>query len=236
MTGERKAHLDRRAVALVVGCTVLWGFGQVTSKIALVQIPPLTQGGLRSLGAALLVLAWARWRGIPLRERDGSLVPGLVAGILFAAEFGALYSALQFTTAGRMTVFLYLAPFVVALGMAFISRAERLRGVGLVGLVVAFSGVAVAYLDSFGTSAGGSRQWLGDLLATLAAIGWGATTLVIRATRMGFHIVQIGVDYFPRSRGVSTLSSGPVIPKILREMRQLRTELDQIRPLSPRDA
>ncbi|HRW17919.1 MAG TPA: hypothetical protein P5181_03635 [Dermatophilaceae bacterium] len=60
--------------------------------------------------------------------------------------------------------------------------------------------------------------------------------LVIRATRMGFHIVQIGVDYFPRSRGVSTLSSGPVIPKILREMRQLRTELDQIRPLSPRDA
>jgi len=185
VTGERKAHLDRRAVALVVGCTVLWGFGQVTSKIALVQIPPLTQGGLRSLGAALLVLAWARWRGIPLRERDGSLVPGLVAGILFAAEFGALYSALQFTTAGRMTVFLYLAPFVVTLGMAFISRAERLRGVGLVGLVVAFSGVAVAYLDSFGTSAGGSRQWLGDLLATLAAIGWGATTLVIRATRLG---------------------------------------------------
>ena len=103
MSSERHVHLDRRAVLLVVGCTVLWGLGQIASKVALAQIPPLTQGGLRSVGAALLVLTWARWRGIPLWERDGTLVPGLIAGTLFAAEFGAIYSALQFTTAGRMT-------------------------------------------------------------------------------------------------------------------------------------
>ncbi len=185
MSSERQVHLDRRAVLLVVGCTVLWGFGQIASKVALAQIPPLTQGGLRSIGAALLVLAWARWRGIPLLERDRTLLPGLIAGSLFAAEFGALYSALQFTTAGRMTVFLYLAPFVVAIGMAFISRAERLRGLALVGLVAAFAGVAFAFLDSLTAAGAGSRQWLGDVLAGLAALGWGATTLVIRATRLG---------------------------------------------------
>ncbi len=185
MSSERHVHLDRRAVLLVVGCTVLWGLGQIASKVALAQIPPLTQGGLRSVGAALLVLAWARWRGIPLWERDGTLVPGLIAGTLFAAEFGAIYSALQFTTAGRMTVFLYLAPFVVAIGMVFISRSEGLRGLALAGLVTAFAGVAFAFLDSLTTSGAGSRQWLGDLLAGLAALGWGATTLVIRATRLG---------------------------------------------------
>ena len=185
MSSERHVHLDRRAVLLVVGCTVVWGLGQIASKVALTQIPPLTQGGLRSVGAALLVLAWARWRGIPLWERDGTLVPGLIAGTLFAAEFGAIYSALQFTTAGRMTVFLYLAPFVVAIGMVFISRSEGLRGLALAGLVTAFAGVAFAFLDSLTTSGAGSRQWLGDLLAGLAALGWGATTLVIRATRLG---------------------------------------------------
>ena len=140
---------------------------------------------IAAVGAALLVLAWARWRGIPLWERDGTLVPGLIAGTLFAAEFGAIYSALQFTTAGRMTVFLYLAPFVVAIGMVFISRSEGLRGLALAGLVTAFAGVAFAFLDSLTTSGAGSRQWLGDLLAGLAALGWGATTLVIRATRLG---------------------------------------------------
>lgn len=58
--------------------------------------------------------------------------------------------------------------------------------------------------------------------------------LVVRASRMGYRIVQIGVDYFPRTRGVSTLSSPPVILGILKEMRSLRGELARIerRPTS----
>ena len=42
--------------------------------------------------------------------------------------------------------------------------------------------------------------------------------LIIRATRMGFDILQFGVDYFPRTRGESTLSSPMIIVTILREM------------------
>ena len=56
--------------------------------------------------------------------------------------------------------------------------------------------------------------------------------LVIRAQRLGFHIVQIGVDYFPRSRGVSTLSSPAVIRRMLTEMRQLRAELAALGPVA----
>ena len=52
--------------------------------------------------------------------------------------------------------------------------------------------------------------------------------LVIRATRMGYEIMQMGVDYFPRTRGESTLSSPGVILKILREMWSLRTDLHEI--------
>jgi glycosyltransferase involved in cell wall biosynthesis len=55
--------------------------------------------------------------------------------------------------------------------------------------------------------------------------------LVIRATRSGFEMLQFGVDYFPRTRGESTLSSPGVILTILREMWTLRGELDQIRPV-----
>ena len=56
--------------------------------------------------------------------------------------------------------------------------------------------------------------------------------LVIRAQKLGYHIVQIGVDYFPRSRGVSTLSSGPVIRRMLSEMRKLRSELNRLHPIA----
>jgi glycosyltransferase involved in cell wall biosynthesis len=54
--------------------------------------------------------------------------------------------------------------------------------------------------------------------------------LVIRAQKLGFHIVQIGVDYFPRTRGISTLSSPAVIRRMLKEMRELRAELAHLTP------
>ena len=55
--------------------------------------------------------------------------------------------------------------------------------------------------------------------------------LVIRATRMGYEIMQMGVDYFPRTRGESTLSSPGVILKILKEMWSLRADLHEIQKL-----
>jgi glycosyltransferase involved in cell wall biosynthesis len=58
--------------------------------------------------------------------------------------------------------------------------------------------------------------------------------LMVRATRLGFEIIQFGVDYFPRTRGQSTLSSPAVIRTILREMLQLRKELEGIEKLPSR--
>jgi glycosyltransferase involved in cell wall biosynthesis len=55
--------------------------------------------------------------------------------------------------------------------------------------------------------------------------------LVIRATRLGYEIMQMGVDYFPRTRGESTLSSPAVILTILKEMWSLRAELDELQRL-----
>lgn len=184
MTDDRKDHLDTLAITLLVGCCILWGLNQVATKVALAEIPPLLQAGLRSLGAALLVAAWSRWRGIALWQRDGTTRGGLLAGSLFAAEFACIFVGLQYTTASRMVVFIYLAPFVVALGMPFISKSERLRPLQVAGLVAAFSGVVWAFAEGFVAPAAGPLQWLGDALGIAAAVGWGMTTLVLRASRL----------------------------------------------------
>ena len=55
--------------------------------------------------------------------------------------------------------------------------------------------------------------------------------LLARAHRLGYRIVQFGVDYFPRTRGISTLSSNAVILTILREMWGLREDLGALEPL-----
>jgi glycosyltransferase involved in cell wall biosynthesis len=54
--------------------------------------------------------------------------------------------------------------------------------------------------------------------------------LLARADRMGFRIVQVGLDYFPRSRGVSTLSSWSTIVAILREWRALAPAIRRLGP------
>ncbi len=180
----RKDRLDLLAVALLLACCMVWGLAQVAAKVTLTEVPPLLQAGLRSLGAALVLLLWSRVRGLPLVQRDGTTRAGLLAGVLFAAEFGCMFVGLQFTTASRMVVFLYTAPFVVALGMPLIARNERLSLGQGAGLLLAFGGVVWAFAEGFSNPAAGPLQWLGDLLALTAALLWGLTTLLVRGTRL----------------------------------------------------
>ncbi|MFT3664032.1 DMT family transporter [Piscinibacter sp.] len=181
---ERKTRLDTLAIASLVLCCFLWGLNQVAAKVAIAEVPPLAQAALRSLGGAALVFLWARWRGIALFARDGSLGGGLVSGLLFAAEFGCIFVGLQYTTASRMAVFIYISPFVVALGMPFISAAEKLKPLQMAGLLIAFAGVAWGFAEGFTQPAAGELQWLGDALGVAAGVLWGATTLAIRGSRL----------------------------------------------------
>lgn len=183
---DRHPKLDTLAIVTLVGCCVLWGVNHVITKAALAEIPPLLQAGMRSVGAAVLVALWARAQGISLSLRNGTLPGGLLAGATFAAEFACIYWGLQYTEASRMIVFIYLAPFVVALGMPLVARSERPSAAQLAGLAVAFSGVAWAFADGLSSSAapGQDKRWLGDALGVLAAVLWGANTLVLRGSRL----------------------------------------------------
>ena len=181
---ERKTHLDALAVTLLVACCFLWGLNQVAAKAAMPEVPALWQAAIRSVAGALLVWAWAGFRGIAIFTRDGTGPGGLLAGALFGAEFLCIFIGLQFTTASRMVVFIYISPFVVALGMPFIARAERLSKPQMAGLLLAFAGVSWAFAEGFTVPAAGPHQLLGDALGVVAGVLWGATTLAIRGSAL----------------------------------------------------
>lgn len=58
--------------------------------------------------------------------------------------------------------------------------------------------------------------------------------LVTKTKNLGFIVQQIGLDYFPRTRGRSTLSSLGVIGKIFRELVVLYPEMRHPRRRAPR--
>lgn len=174
--------LDALAIALVVMLCLSWGFNQVAVKLAIYDIPPLLQGAIRSVVATILVTGWCALRRVPLFRRDGTLVPGLVAGTLFGLEFAMIYQGLAFTTATRAVLFIYLAPFFVVLGARIVLPADKFRLSQWIGLALSFAGMFVAF--GLPTPALDPRQTLGDVMMVTAAAFWAATTLTIKASRL----------------------------------------------------
>ena len=181
MSQERKA-LDGTAFGMMLLLAMTWGLQQVPIKLTAPEVSLLMQGGIRSIVATLLLLAWARWQGLALLGRDGTLLAGLAAGTLFALEFVFIYFGLGHTAASRMSVFVYLAPVFAAVGLHLFVPGERLSGLQWLGVLLAFAGVALAFAEGFRAAAGDTL--LGDACGLTAALLWAGTTVVIRATRL----------------------------------------------------
>jgi drug/metabolite transporter (DMT)-like permease len=165
----------------MIGLTLSWGLNQVSVKLALPEIPPFIQATVRSIGAFLVIALWARWRGVSLDTRDGTLAAGLLAGALFGLEFVLIFPGLQLTAASRATLFIYTAPFFVALGSTVL-LGEKLRAVQWLGLLCSFIGLVVAFGVPDASRDG--RQLIGDIMMVGAGACWGATTVVIKGSAL----------------------------------------------------
>lgn len=198
-----KKTLDARAMAMVVSLCFLWGLAQISIKVANRGVSPIFQAALRSVVAALLVAFWARVRRMPLVHRDRTLLHGLAIGLLFGTEFMFIYVGLNYTTASHAVIFLYTAPFFVALGAHWLLPHEPLTGRKLGGLVLAFAGIILTLWDSLGRPT--RVQLEGDLMSIAAAFLWAATSLYLKAvvrTRMTpsqMLFYQLGFSAVPLS-------------------------------------
>lgn len=128
-----------------------------------------------------MLLVIARLRGVALFERDGTLGPGLAAGVLFGFEFVLIYHGLLLTTASRAVVFLYTAPFFVALG------SSRILGEGC----ARRNGAASRSASPASPARSACRSRMSTAAccsATIMIVGggalWAATTLLVKASSL----------------------------------------------------
>src|SRR5215470_18073267 len=184
--------LSQGAIALMLMLCFSWGFTQIAVKLALPDIPPILQATIRSMGAlpVLLIVGWLR--GVRFFERDGTLAAGLFAGLLFSFEFVLIFSGLRLTSASRAVVFLYTAPFFVALG-CYQVLGERLSLSQWAGLGLSFLGVALAI--GVPQADVDAKVLLGDLMIVGGGALWAATTLVAKGTRLRFAAPEKALGY-----------------------------------------
>ncbi len=170
--------LDARAGSLMLLLCFIWGLQQVSLKAVAAQASPMLMVALRSLIALALLAMLMRWRGeVPDRRRWKA---GALAGSLFGLEYLLVSEALQLTHASHVVIFLYTAPLFAALGLHWWLPAERLGARQWSGIALAFGGIALAFLG--GRADGAAAAPLGDLLALMAGMAWGATTVTIRCS------------------------------------------------------
>jgi drug/metabolite transporter (DMT)-like permease len=181
MVPSNERPLGPGAIALMLMLCLSWGFNQIAVKLALPDIPPMLQATIRSVGALPLLLLIARARGVKIFVADGTLGAGLFAGVLFGVEFVMIFQGLLLTSASRAVVFLYTAPFFVALG-SYQFLGERLLMSQWGGLALSFAGVALAIgVPQPNVDA---SVILGDLLIVGGGAMWAATTLLVKATAL----------------------------------------------------
>ncbi len=172
--------VDIKAIVLLVILCASWGLQQISIKIAVQSIAPALQGGIRSIGAAILLVGWMVVRREKIIHHDGCFWWGMAVGLLFSIEFLLIYWGLEFTSASRSVIFLYTMPFLTAMGAHWFVPNEPLGRAQFAGLCCAFLGIVTAFSESIGQPQ--SSMLIGDTMLLLAAVFWAAATIVVKAS------------------------------------------------------
>ena len=129
--------------ALIAACLAaiwfIWGSTYLAIKWALVSFPPFLQMGTRFVVAALLLGAWARWRGATWPDRGEWFSATLLGALMILGGFGFTALAQTHVSSGLTVAFFAVTPAVVTLMQwPYGKRPQRLEvagiGCGLIGV------------------------------------------------------------------------------------------------------
>lgn len=218
---HRKDRLDTFGGSVLLGVTLLLAFNQIAVKFVNEGLQPVFFAGLRSALAVFFVWAWLHYKGRPPRLNRAALGPGLLMGVLFAAEFLCLFMALDLTTVGRTSVIFYSMPVWFAI-MAHFGLGERITPIRAAGLVLAFAGAAWAILTG---SQSGEGSLPGDLLALGGALCWAGTAYFARRPTMRAEGPEMQLFWMVLVSGPLLLLAAPLFGPLIRDLQPVHIGL-----------
>ncbi len=177
----------------MIGLCLIWGGNQTAIKIASEEIAPVYQAALRSIGSGILVVLWCLVRRQPFLVFDRNWIWGLAIGLLFSLEFIALNIGLNLTEVSSGVIYIYIAPFIAAVGAHFLAAGERLDWRRSLGLLLAFCGILLIFAK--GLEAPKPEQITGDLLCLAMGILWGIDMLMFKLTPLSRISAERGLFY-----------------------------------------
>jgi len=118
--------IDGIAALFLIIFSVLLGLNQVLVKLVNEGMHPIFQVALRSTLAIFPILIYCYIRKKKIDFFDGSFLPGLIAGVLFAIEFILLFTALDYSTVTRVSLIFYTMPVWLTVTAHFLIKNDTL--------------------------------------------------------------------------------------------------------------
>ena len=190
-------QVSARAVALAALVLGAVNIGLSPIFVRLADVGPVSSAFWRLALAAPLLLVWVRLGAARRRRAAGAhpLPPAaparprmlLLCGVFFAADLGLWHWSITLTTVANATLLANLNAVFVTLG-GFLLFGERVRGLFIIGLVLAFAGAAAL----MGASLEFAPQRLtGDLLGVATAVMYASYILSAKALRRRYSAAEV---------------------------------------------
>jgi|TARA_B100001996_G_scaffold336925_1_gene288498 drug/metabolite transporter (DMT)-like permease len=178
---NKKNNIDLLGGATLIIFSMLLGLNQTLVKIVNHGMHPIFQVGLRSFIAAIPVLIFCVLFKRKLSIWDGSFVPGVICGSIFALEFILLFFALEYTSVARSSILFYSMPVWLGIAAHFLFENEKLNFLKILGFSVSVIAVFIALFSRENSIQG---NIVGDFFALCASFLWAAIVLIVRTTNL----------------------------------------------------
>jgi len=166
LTGQ--APIEAGTLLWLALLVLLWGTNAVVVKIAVRDIPPLWAAFLRFLPALPFIFIFIRLNGGGVRLKRKEILLVALAGLLDTAQIFTFYYGSQFTTGGRVTLFIFSYPLVVTLLAPFFLKEEKLEKKNLIGCLIAFVGLLIALRGSLASNY--ASTFKGDIIEIMSCV------------------------------------------------------------------
>jgi len=179
--------VDIRAIFMGLAFALMWSSAFTSARIIVAYAPPMASLSLRFLISGLIGVGLAYALGQTARLDRNQWIAVIVFGVCQNALYlGLNFVAMQTVEASLASIIASSLPLLVGL-IGWLVFGDRLRPLGIVGLIVGFAGVGLI----MGARFQGGGNGFGIVLCVIGALSLAIATLAVRGASSGGNILMI---------------------------------------------
>ncbi len=179
--------MDIRSIAMGLIFALMWSSAFTSARIIVADASPLFSLALRFLVSGIIGVGIARWMGqswhLTRRQWHATILFGLCQNALY---LGLNFVAMQTIQASVAAIIASMLPLLVGVA-SWLFLGERLKPLGIIGIVAGFIGVAII----MGSRIGIGIDLFGLMLAGFGVLALTFATLAVRGATSGGNFMMI---------------------------------------------